>query len=146
MADFKFVRALNGMTPQTELMTAGGAMEVGDLVIAAGDNNEGIATEVTKAAGNPARSTIVGVCEGKHQEDGEAIADGDLVQVLPLATDVILEGKVIDSTLPNVNTQVGVDVTTSVQTFEAAETNKVGRIYKVVDATNKIVQVRMAAV
>lgn len=146
MADFKFVRVLNGMTPQTELMTAGGAMEVGDLVVAAGDNSEGIATKVTKAAGNATRATIVGVCEGKHQEDGVAIADGDLVQVLPLATDVLLEGKVIDATLPNVNTQVGVDVTSTVQAFEAAETNKVGRIYKIVDATNKVVQVRMAAV
>lgn len=146
MADFKFVRALNGMTPQTELMTAGGAMEVGDFVIAAGDNNEGAATEVTKAGGNPARSTIVGLCLGKHQEDGTAIASGDLVQVLPIVGEAIIEGSVIDATLPNVNAQVGIDVTSTVQSFEAAETNKVGRIFKVVDATNKVVQVRMAAV
>lgn len=142
MADFTFVRALNGMTPQTELRTAGGAMEVGDLVIAAGDNNEDIATEVTKAAGNPARSAIVGLCLGKHQEDGEAIASGDLVQILPLHTGgIILEGNVIDGTLPNVNAQVGMDVTSTVQAFEAAETNKIGRIFKVVNASAKIVQV-----
>lgn len=142
MADFRFVRALNGMTPQTELRTAGGAMEVGDLVIAAGDNNEDIATKVTKAAGNPARATIVGLCLGKHQEDGTAIADGDLVQILPLHVGgLILEGPAIDATLPNVNAQVGMDVTSTVQTFEAAETNKIGRIFKVVNATAKIVQV-----
>lgn len=143
MADFRFVRALNGMTPQTELRTAGGAMEVGDLVVAAGDNNVDIATKVTKAANSAVRGTIVGLCLGKHQEDGVAIADGDLVQILPLTGDVILEGTVKDATIPNVNAEVGLDVTSTVQTFEGAELVKIGRVFKVLDATAKTIQVHM---
>jgi len=143
MADFTFVRALNGMTPQTELRTAGGAMEVGDLVVAGGDALAGVASTVDKAANSALRGTIMGLCLGKSQEDGSAIADGDLVQILPLTGDVLLEGVAKDASLVNVNAEVGLDVTADVQTFEGAETNAIGRIYKVVDATAKIVQVIM---
>lgn len=147
MADFRFVRALNGMTPQTELMTAGGAMEEGDIVVAGGDNNEGIATEVTKAADTVTRATIVGLCLGKHQEDGVAIASGDLVQVLPFHSGgIILEGTIKDATIPNVNTTVGIDVTSNVQTIEGAETDKVGVLYKIVDSTAKTGQIVITAV
>lgn len=137
MGDFRFVRCLNGMTPQAELVTAGGAMEVGDLVIAAGDNNEGIATKVTKAAANAARSTIVGLCLGRETGAEDAtIGDGDLIQILPLhVSGIILEGNVIDATLPNVNAQVGLDVTSTKQAFEAAETNKIGRVFKIINGT-----------
>lgn len=134
MADFKFVRALNGMTPQTELVTAGGAMEVGDIVV----HSSG---KVTKAADNPTKATLAGLCLGKHQEDGAAIADGDLVQVLPIGTDAILEG-IQKTTASNPGTEVGIDLTGTDLSFEAAG-NKVGQIFKVIDATARIVQVRM---
>jgi len=65
------------------------------------------------------------------------------VQILPLTGDVLLEGVAKDASLVNVNAEVGLDVTADVQTFEGAETNAIGRIYKVVDATAKIVQVIM---
>lgn len=143
MADFKFVRVLNGMTPQTELMTAGGAMEVGDIVIY-GTSGEGIETKVTKAGDAAARGTMVGICEGKHQEDGEAIADGDLIQVLPFTTDMILEGKQSD-TLVDVGDELELNVASDVQTFVESATESFARIYKITDTTNKVVQVRILA-
>lgn len=144
MADFKFVRTLEGMTPQTELVTAGGAMEVGDLVIY-GTAGEGIARKVTKAANSAPRRTIAGICLGKHQEDGEAIADTDLVQILPLGDGFLVEGIAKDATVPEAGAAVGLDVTSNDQTFEKAEAVKIGRVHKVIDATAKVIQVRIFA-
>lgn len=144
MADFKFVRALNGMTPQSELMTAGGAMEVGDIVVYADDTNVGPLTEVTKAGDAATRATMAGLCLGKHQEDGDAIADGDLIQVLPFTDDLILEGTQSD-TLEGVGTAVDLDVTSAVQSVVTTATAPFARIYKIVDATAKTVQLRLLA-
>ena len=144
MADFKFIRTLTGMTPQTELVTAGGAMEVGDFVIYE-DTGVGVARKVTKAANSAPRRTIAGLCLGKHQEDGDAIADEDLVQILPIGDNFLIEGIAKDSTVPVVGTAVGLDVTSTVQTFEGAEAVKIGRVHKVIDATAKVIQVRIFA-
>ena len=137
MADFKFVRALNGMTPQTELVIAGGAMEVGDIVIHSSD-------KVIKATGDDTVAEIAGLCLGKYQEDGVAIADEDLVQILPLGPDILLEGTV-NAAGDAIGTAVGIDLTSTVLSFDSTETNKVGYVYKVVDADDYLVQVRMAA-
>ncbi len=139
MAAFTFVRALNGMTPQTELMTAGGAMAVGDAVIHASG-------KVTKTADNPDKKTLAGICMGKHQEDGITIADEDLVQVLPISTDSLLEGVQKDAEVSNPGTEVGIDLTGTTLTFESAGANKVGQVYKVIDAEAKIIQVRMYSI
>lgn len=144
MADFRFIRTLEGMTPQTELVTAGGAMAVGDLVVY-GTSAEGIGRKVTKAGNSATRKTIAGICMGKHQEDGEAIADNDLVQILPLGDGFLVEGTAKDATVPGAGDAVGLDVTSNDQTFEKAEAVKIGRVHKVVDATAKIIQVRIFA-
>lgn len=144
MADFRFVRALNGMTPQTELVTAGGVIEVGDFVIYE-DTGVGPARKVIKATNSATRQKIAGLCLGKHQENGVAIAEGDLIQILPVGDSMLIEGVAKDATVPVVGTAVGLDVTSTVQTFEFAEEIKIGRVYAVVDATAKVIQVRVFA-
>jgi hypothetical protein len=83
---------------------------------------------------------------GKHQEDGITIADEDLVQVLPISTDSLLEGVQKDAEVSNPGTEVGIDLTGTTLTFESAGANKVGQVYKVIDAEAKIIQVRMYSI
>ena len=141
MADFTFVRALNGMTPQTELRTAGGAMEVGDLVVF-GTSGEDIAAKVTKAGDAATRATLAGVCQGKHQEDGEAIADGDLIQMMPLTSDMLLECTQSD-TLGDVGDSLDLNVASDVQTVVATAAAPMAKIFKIVDTTAKTIQIRL---
>jgi len=138
MADFKVVRTLSGSAPQAERVLAGDAMEVGDLLIWSLDAND-----VAKAANSATRKTLAGICHGKQSEDGDAIANGDYIMMYPLEPGMIIEGLCKDTTLPYIGEVVGLDVTSTVQKFEHAEVVPIGRVFKIVDAGDKIIQVRI---
>jgi hypothetical protein len=67
------------------------------------------------------------------------------VQILPLGDGFLVEGIAKDATVPEAGAAVGLDVTSNDQTFEKAEAVKIGRVHKVIDATAKVIQVRIFA-
>jgi hypothetical protein len=135
MGDFNYVRPLNGMIPQLEKFVAGGACEVGDMLIW----SSGKVVKAGDAATKP--NVIAGLAMQA------AAADGSVISVMPIVRDALIEGLVKDSTIPNVGAALHVDVTSNVMKFEgAAAGTSAGcfQLYKVVNATGKVIQARYA--
>lgn len=119
MADFRIVKG-NGPDGalRTMTLTASGAIEEGDLVTI----TAGVAVKV--ATGGAA---VAGIAL-------EAVANGASGLFGKLDSGTVIEGTDISATDIVVGDLVGIDVTSTVQTFDATESNKTFRCTKVVTA------------
>lgn len=139
-ADLKYVRCLNGMVPQTEIFECAEAIEAGDLVAWATDEDA-----VDKATASHRLDQIVGLA----QDSG---SDGDDISVLMLVDGMILEGTVNTSTGKYLGQTVGITTDGGQQKFDTSSLDGVdqelGVFYKHISdskGTDKTIQVRMFA-
>lgn len=126
-ADMEIVKSTTGNGWEVYEVTAGSAIEAGDLVVVAAD---GFFDKVTNAA---TKVDAIALSAATAQED--------TISVVWWTPNIIVRGTIIADA--HVGDLVGIDVTSDTIKFEEATvaTDVHGRIVNIYDSTNKIVDV-----